>query len=157
MDGVLTDNTFLLHGETGEWKAFFAPDGFGLKLLMRAGVQTAFLTGRDSPVVARRGEELGIGLVLQGRSDKRAGFPEVCAHFGVEPAQAAYMGDDLVDLPALLMAGFSAAPADARAEVRAKVDFVTQAPGGRGAVREVCEELLRRMGRWEEVVQEYGG
>ena len=155
MDGVLTDNTFLLHGEGGEWKAFFAPDGFGLKLLMRAGVQTALLTGRNSPVVERRGRELGIGLVLQGRSDKATAFPEVCAHFGIAPECAGYVGDDLVDLGAMRLAGFSAAPADARPEVLERVDFVAAARGGRGAVREVCEELLRRMGRWEELVREY--
>jgi 3-deoxy-D-manno-octulosonate 8-phosphate phosphatase (KDO 8-P phosphatase) len=134
---------------------FYAPDGFGLKLLMRAGVQVAFLTGRNSPVVERRGRELGVGLVLQGRSDKGAALPEVCAHFGIDSAQAGYMGDDLVDLPAMKLAGFSAAPADARAEVRERAEFVSASRGGRGAVREVCEELLRRMGRWEEVVRGY--
>ena len=153
----MTDNTFLLHGESGEWKAFYAPDGFGLKLLMRAGVRTAFLTGRNSPVVERRGRELGVGLVLQGRSDKEAALPEVCAHFGIDLANTGYMGDDLVDLPALKMAGFSAAPADARPEVRERVDFLAAARGGHGAVREVCEELLRRMDRWEEVVRGYAG
>ena len=157
VDGVLTDNTFLLHGDDGEWKAFFAPDGFGLKLLMRAGVQTAFLTGRDSPVVERRGKELGIGRVWQGRSDKGAAFPEVCAHFGIEPERAGYIGDDFVDLGAMRLAGFSAAPADARPEVRERVDFVAASPGGRGAVRDICEELLRRMGRWDEIVREYAG
>ena len=83
-----------MHGESGEWKAFYAPDGFGLKLLMRAGVRTAFLTGRNSPVVERRGRELGVGLVLQGRSDKEAARPEVCAHFGIDLANTGYMGDD---------------------------------------------------------------
>jgi 3-deoxy-D-manno-octulosonate 8-phosphate phosphatase (KDO 8-P phosphatase) len=152
---VLTDNTFLLHGADGEWKAFYAPDGFGLKLLQAAGVPVALLSGRDSPIVARRGKELGLALVVQGRSDKRTAFPEVCRHFDVAPERAGYMGDDLVDLPALRAAGFSAAPADARPEVVGAVDFVASAPGGRGAVRETCEELLRRMGRWDAVVEEY--
>lgn len=157
MDGVLTDNTFLLHGEAGEWKAFYAPDGFGLKLLMRAGVKTAFLTGRDSPVVARRGRELGVHLVQQGRDDKGPAFASICAHFGVPEARAGYMGDDLVDLAAMRRAGFSAAPADARPEVVERATFVAQAPGGRGAVRDACEELLRRGGRWDALVAEYAG
>ena len=154
---MLTDNTFLLHGESGEQKAFYAPDGFGLKLLMRAGVRTAFLTGRNSPVVGRRGRELGIDLVRQGRDDKGVAFGEVCAHFGVPEANAGYVGDDFVDLAAMRRAGFSAAPADARPEVLARVDFVAPSRGGRGAVREVCEELLRRMGRWDEIVREFAG
>lgn len=157
MDGVLTDNTFLLHGESGEQKAFYAPDGFGLKLLMRAGVRTAFLTGRESPVVERRARELGVGLVRQGRDDKGVAFSEICAHFGVPEERAGYVGDDLVDLGAMRIAGFSAAPADARPEVLERVEFVARSGGGRGAVREICEELLRRMGRWEEVVREFAG
>lgn len=124
-------------------------------MLQDAGVKVALLSGRSSPIVERRGRELRVALVVQGRSDKRAGFPEVCAQLGVAPECAAYMGDDLVDLPALRAAGFSAAPADARPEVREAVDYVSTAGGGRGAVREVCEELLRRMGRWEEIVRGY--
>jgi len=155
VDGVLTDNTFLLHGKDGEWKAFYAPDGFGLKLLQGAGVPVALLSGRDSPIVVRRGRELGLALVVQGRSDKRTAFPEVCSHFGVAPERAGYMGDDLVDLPALRAAGFSAAPANARPEVLDVVDFVAESPGGRGAVRETCEEILRRMDRWDGIVEDY--
>jgi 3-deoxy-D-manno-octulosonate 8-phosphate phosphatase (KDO 8-P phosphatase) len=155
VDGVLTDNTFLLHGESGEWKAFCAADGFGLRKLQDEGVQVAFLSGRNSAAVERRGRELGVALVVQGKSDKRRLFPRVCGQLGVSPRAAAYMGDDLVDLPALRMAGFSAAPCNARPEVRDVVDFVSAAAGGHGAVREVCEELLRRMGRWDAIVQGY--
>jgi len=155
VDGVLTDNTFLLHGASGEWRAFCAADGFGLRKLQDEGVAVAFLSGRNSPIVERRGKELGIALVVQGQSNKRELFPEVCARIGVQPGDAAYMGDDLVDLPALRMAGFSAAPCDARREVLEAVDFVAVSPGGRGAVRDVCEELLRRMGRWDGIVQGY--
>jgi 3-deoxy-D-manno-octulosonate 8-phosphate phosphatase (KDO 8-P phosphatase) len=157
VDGVLTDNSFLLRAEGGEQKAFYAPDGFGLKLLMRAGVRTAFLTGRNSPVVERRARELGVDLVVQGRDDKGAAFPEVCAQLGVDPARAGYVGDDLVDLAAMKRAGFSAAPADARPEVRARVEYVASARGGRGAVRDICEEILRRLGCWDAIVEEYAG
>jgi 3-deoxy-D-manno-octulosonate 8-phosphate phosphatase (KDO 8-P phosphatase) len=151
----LTDNTFVLHGEAGEWKAFNAADGLGLRMLQDAGVKVALLSGRESEAVERRGRELRLALVVQGRSDKRAAFPDVCAQLGVAAECAAYMGDDLVDLPALRAAGFSAAPADARREVREAVDYVSAAGGGRGAVRDVCEELLRRMGRWEEILRSY--
>lgn len=154
---MLTDNTFLLHGESGEWKAFFAPDGFGLRLLMDAGVKTALTTGRNSPIVERRAKELGMGMVLQGRRDKAAAFTEVCEHFDIAPENAGYVGDDLVDLGAMRLAGFSAAPADARAEVREVVDVVTAARGGRGAVREICELLLHRMGKWDEIVRSHRG
>lgn len=145
----------MLHGESGEWKAFNAADGLGLRMLQDAGVKVALLSGRASEIVERRGRELRLALVVQGRSDKRAAFPEVCAQLGVTTDCAAYMGDDLVDLPALRAAGFSAAPADARREVREAVDYVSAAGGGRGAVRDLCEELLRRMGRWEEIVRSY--
>jgi len=145
----------VLHGESGEWKAFNAADGLGLRMLQDAGVKVALLSGRASEIVERRGRELRLALVVQGRSDKRAAFPEVCAQLGVTTDCAAYMGDDLVDLPALRAAGFSAAPADARREVREAVDYVSAAGGGRGAVRDLCEELLRRMGRWEEIVRSY--
>jgi len=151
----LTDNTFVLHGESGEWKAFNAADGLGLRMLQEAGVKVALLSGRASPIVERRGRELQLALVVQGQSDKRNGFADVCTRLGVAPDKAGYMGDDLVDLPALASAGFSAAPADARPEVREAVEFVAPSAGGRGAVRDVCEELLRRMGRWDDIVRGY--
>jgi len=128
VDGVLTDNTFLLHGESGEWKAFCAADGFGLRKLQDAGVAVAFLSGRNSPVVERRGRELGIALVVQGKSDKRTQFPAVCEQLGVACRSAAYMGDDLVDLPALRMAGFSAAPCNARPEVSSRATSIEIPP-----------------------------
>ena len=122
---------------------------------MEAGVQTALTTGRNSPIVARRANELKMGLCLQGRSDKGAAFTEVCEHFGIAPENAGYMGDDLFDLAAMRLAGFTAAPADARPEVREVAEVVTAANGGRGAVREVCELLLKRMGRWDDIVRSY--
>ena len=155
VDGVLTDGTFVLHGDAGEWKAFHASDGLGLRLLMDAGVKVAFLTGRDSPTVTRRGTELRVHAIVQGRRDKAEGLQELCAQFGVEAAHAAYMGDDLVDIPAMRAAGRGAAPADARPEAREAADWVAPSAGGHGAVRDLCEHILRGMGRWDAVRQRY--
>jgi len=155
VDGVLTDGTFVFHGDHGETKAFHASDGLGLRLLMDAGVKVAFLTGRDSPSVSRRGKELGVHAVLQGRSDKLAGLAELCKRFGVELEDSAYMGDDLVDVAAMHAAGLGAAPADARCEAREVADWIAPSAGGRGAVRDLCEHLLRDMGAWDAVRQRF--
>jgi len=155
VDGVLTDGTFVLHGETGEWKAFHSADGLGIRHLLDCGVQVAFLTGRRSEVVARRGRELGIAEVVQGRRDKVAALEELGARLGIALAETAYVGDDLVDLPAMRACAFSAAPADARPEVREAADWVAPSGGGHGAVRDVSDHLLREMGRWDEVRLRY--
>lgn len=155
VDGVLTDGTFVLTPDGDELKMFHARDGLGLALLQNAGVDVALLTGRRSRAVERRAAELGLARVVQGQSDKLAGIDALLGEFGVEDRRLAYMGDDLTDLPALRRAGFAAAPADAPAEVRAVADFVADHPGGRGAVRDLCEHLLRRMGRWEDVLARF--
>ena len=155
VDGVLTDGRFFLVGDT-EVKAFHAGDGLGLRVLMESGVKVAFLTGRDSPSVRRRGEELGVHRVLQGRGDKLAGTLELAGEFDIALDRIAYMGDDLVDVPAMSVVGITGAPADARPEVRAAAGFVALSPGGHGAVRDFCEHLLRSMGRWDRVLERFG-
>lgn len=157
VDGVLTDGTFLLHGAEGEWKAFHASDGLGIRHLIDAGVQVAFLTGRDSPVVSRRGSELGVREVVQGRKDKGLALRELSDRAGVALHEIAFMGDDLVDVPAMRAAGFSAAPADARPEAREAADWVAPSAGGHGAVRDLSDHLLREMGLWDEVLARYRG
>ncbi len=151
VDGVLTDGRFWLHGEEGELKAFHTWDGLGLRMLMDSGVQVAFLTGRDSQGVLRRGQELGVHRVVQGRLDKLAALLELTENLDVEVAETAYMGDDLVDIPAMKAAGLGAAPADARPEARDAADWVSPSPGGYGAVRDLCEHLLRDRGLWDAV------
>ena len=151
VDGVLTDGTFVLHGESGESKAFHSADGLGLRLLMDAGIKVAFLTGRESDAVERRGRELGVDAVVSGRRDKREALDELCRRLGVEVAETAYMGDDLVDLPAMRAAGYAAAPADARPEALEASDYIAPCRGGRGAVRDLCEHILREAGLWEQV------
>jgi len=156
VDGTLTDGS-ITYDETGrEWKSFHARDGLGVKLLLLAGIEPAIVTGRSSPVVARRAQELGILEVVQGAGDKAAIVRSLRAARGLAAAEVAFVGDDLSDLPAMRDAGFSAAPADAAAEVRAAATFVCSVAGGRGAVREAIETLLRRDGRWLHVLAAFG-
>lgn len=155
VDGVLTDGTFLLREDGDEWKAFHATDGLGLRLLMDTGVKVALLSGRRSAVVERRARELGIDRVVQGSGDKAKAVYELGTQLGVEAVETAYMGDDLVDIPAMRRVGFAAAPADARPEALAAATWVAARGGGRGAVRDLCEHLLREMGRWDEVAARF--
>jgi 3-deoxy-D-manno-octulosonate 8-phosphate phosphatase (KDO 8-P phosphatase) len=143
VDGVLTDGT-LWYGPRGEeLKAFSAHDGHGLKLLAAAGVALALLSGRRSKAVAIRARELGIREVHQGVDDKLLVFTKMLKKYRLTPATAGFMGDELVDLPVLERCGFACAPREAPAAVRSRVHHVTEAPAGRGAVREVCDLLAR--------------
>ncbi len=155
VDGVLTDGRIIFDDAGRELKAFDVKDGHGLKLVQRAGIKVGIITGRQSAVVAQRAAELGIELVYQGAKDKLVPFREILAHLQLTPDQTAYVGDDLVDLPILLQVGFSAAVADAVDEVKARVDMVTRRPGGRAAVREICDYLLRESGQWDAVTGRY--
>lgn len=143
VDGVLTDGT-LYFSETGaELKAFNARDGHGLKMLKESGVEIAILSARRSRAVDVRAAELGIVLVEQGVADKIKGFEGLIARARAAAGSAGYMGDDLVDMPVLARCGFAASVPEAPAFVRERVHHVTRAPGGRGAVREVCELIMR--------------
>lgn len=155
VDGVLTDGR-LWYGPRGEqWKAFDAHDGHGLKLLARGGVRTGLLSGRDAPAVAARAAELGIALVLQGVEDKRAAFEALLQREGLEPDEAGFMGDELVDLPVLRRCGFACAPGGAPEAVRRHAHFVPDAAAGGGAVRETCEFILRAQQRFDALIEEY--
>lgn len=156
VDGVLTDSSIYLTDDGKEIKAFNSKDGHGLKLLMRAGLEVAILTGRTSGVVEHRAKELGITHVIQGAKDKRSALMELSGKLGIETAQMAYMGDDVVDLPAMALCGMTFAPADAMAMVKDRAEVVTTLPGGRGAVREAVEILLKRLGLYEKVMERYG-
>ncbi|HTZ39660.1 MAG TPA: HAD-IIIA family hydrolase [Syntrophales bacterium] len=155
VDGVLTDGRIIISDDGQETKCFDVRDGHGLKMIQRAGIEVVFLTGRKSQVVAHRARELGVDRVYQGALDKLAVFQEILAQGGLVPEQTAYMGDDIVDLPVLRRAGFSVTVRDSHVEVLQTVDLVTQNPGGRGAVREVCELILKAQGKWEELTGRY--
>jgi 3-deoxy-D-manno-octulosonate 8-phosphate phosphatase (KDO 8-P phosphatase) len=157
VDGVLTDGS-IIYGDDGvELKAFFVRDGSALKLWQLAGKRAAVMTGRTSRVVQVRAAELGIDPVLQGAADKRAGFQELLRLVPLPAEQVCYVGDDLPDLPVLRRCGLGVAVADACPEVRAQAHYVTRAPGGRGAVREVVELILGCQGRWQKIVDRYLG
>jgi len=143
VDGVLTDGT-LYYGETGaELKAFNVRDGHGIKMLRESGVEVAILSARRSRAVDARAAELGLTLVEQGAGDKGRVFDGLIARARVSAEASGYMGDDVVDLPVLTRCGFAASVPEASALVRKRVHLVTRAPGGRGAVREVCELIMR--------------
>ncbi|MCO5172031.1 MAG: alpha/beta fold hydrolase [Planctomycetes bacterium] len=154
VDGVLTTGALVYDGEGEGPKTFDVRDGLGIKLLQEHGVQVAILSGRSTPAVARRAQDLGIAEVHLGVRDKVAGLRRVLDALGVDEAAVAYMGDDLVDLGPLRRVALPAAPADAHPEVRRAARFITRAPGGHGAVRELCDHLLRARGAWARVVAE---
>lgn len=142
IDGVLTDGRLYFSDSGEQIKAFHSRDGLGLKALMAHGVEVAVLSARRSRVAELRIAELGIARLVQGCEDKASGFDRLIADAGVAADTTAYMGDDLLDWPAMRLSGLKLAPADAHAAIRARADYVTELPGGRGAVREAAELLL---------------
>jgi len=152
VDGVLTDGG-LYYGQDGEaFKRFDVKDGHGLVLWRNVGFATAILTARSSKMVEIRAGELRIPFVLQGERDKGRGFDKLLELCQIPPDEIAYIGDDVNDLPVLSRVGFSATPADGRPEVKDQVHYVCENPGGHGAVRELCELLLRANGRWADAL-----
>lgn len=148
VDGVLTDGRLYFgpHGEA--MKAFHVRDGAGIKMLLDAGLDCAFLTGREGPIAAARASELGVRHVACGAGHKGAALRKLVDSLGLHVSQVAYVGDDLPDLPAMRECGWSACPADATPEVYSAAGWVAPSPGGRGAVREIIEHLLKEQGRW---------
>lgn len=157
VDGVLTDGTLWFSSQGDEMKGFNTLDGHGLKMLAESGVTLALITGRRSRAVELRAANLGIELLLQGVEDKRLAMQHLLEARGWSFAQAGYMGDDVVDLPVLRACGFSASVPNGHARVRQHVDHVTQAEGGRGAVREICEWILAAQGNLDTALAPYLG
>lgn len=155
VDGILTDGS-LHYGPEGEMvKTFNVLDGHGIKLLQASGVAAAIISARKSDIVARRAADLGILHLRQGVHDKQAAFEQLLAQTGIEAAACGFIGDDVIDLPVLLRAGFAASVPGGHPEVRARVHYITQAAGGRGAVRELCDFLLRAQGNYEAALAPY--
>ncbi len=155
VDGVLADGRIIYDGQGNELKAFDVKDGHGLKMVQRAGIRVGIITGRSSEVVRRRAAELGIEILYQGALRKLEPYQEILEQYRLSDEQVAYVGDDIVDLPILRRVGFSVTVADAVSDVLPLVDYVTVRPGGRGAVREVCDMLLRASGQWSELTKRY--
>jgi 3-deoxy-D-manno-octulosonate 8-phosphate phosphatase (KDO 8-P phosphatase) len=152
VDGVLTDGVIAVDDHGVETKRFHVRDGWALNAWRKLGKRTALISGRTSKATARRAAELGITPVIQGAAAKAAPFRALLVELGVGAEQVAYMGDDLPDLPVLAAAGLAACPADAALEVRSLCHYVAHAPGGRGAVREVIELILKHQGLWDPIV-----
>jgi len=148
VDGVLTDGRLTYLPDGGESKTFHVRDGLGIQLVLAARIRVAIISGRASEVVERRGRELGIDPILQGIDDKVAAFEKLLRDFDTPEADVGYIGDDLPDLPILRRCGLSFAVADAAPEVRAASHVVLRTGGGRGAVREACELILKSRGAW---------
>ncbi len=155
VDGVLTNGQIIYDGAGNELKMFNVRDGHGLKLVQRAGIRVGIITGRKSEVVSRRAAELGIEILYQGALNKLEPYQEILSQTGLSAEQIAYVGDDLIDLQVLRRVGFSATVSDADAAVRSRVDYVASLPGGYGAVREICDLLLKAGGHWEQVTARY--
>lgn len=155
VDGVLTDGTIYISPAGEVFKGFNAKDGMGISCALRNNLQIAVITGRQSPIVERRCEELGIKLFMQGVKDKRLALQQMAQKLGLTREEIAYMGDDLNDIPAFKASGLSLAPADGSIEVLAVADIITKAKGGRGAVREAITMILVAQDNWEQIVNSY--
>lgn len=162
VDGTLTDGGVCLMSTAAsdgardpvvtEMKVFSAHDGQGLSLAHTMGIQTGFITGRSSPAVARRAEELRVTFVYLGQAKKKEAFEECMQRAGVTEKEVAYLGDDLPDIPLARRAGLAVCVADGAPELAAICHFTTRRSGGHGAAREVVELILKAQGRWEEAV-----
>ena len=155
VDGVLTDGRIIMDHKGREIKAFNVRDGHGLRLLREAGIEVAILTGRSSPVVQKRADDLGILWVRQGVHDKVGAYQEIARKMGITDDEACFIGDDLVDIPLLKRVGIPIVVADGAPEAKRFARYVTQSSGGKGAVREVCDLLLQTQGKWEAVLRRY--
>ncbi len=156
LDGTLTDGSINIGAEGELFKRFNAKDGLGITAAVRHGLRISVITGRKGPIVQRRTEELGIAAdALSGISAKKQALQSLAEKYDLSMEEIAFMGDDLNDLPALLAAGLSAAPADAADDVKLQVHYLSPRSGGQGAVRDLLELILKARGVWDTVVEEY--
>ena len=156
VDGALTDGSITLCSDGSEAKSFNSRDGLGANIWVRLGRHFAIITGRgESEVVRHRAREMRAHKTLFASKGKDKDFLNVCEQIGVEPSEAAFIGDDLTDMPAMRCAGLSVAVGDAAFELKQVCDMVTKAPGGRGALRELIEAALKAQGAWDEALSKY--
>lgn len=155
VDGVLTDGSIILDNEGNEFKSFHVRDGHGIKMLIHAGVAVAIITGRHSKVVERRAHELGITEIFQKCFNKKIAYKQLAEKYSLKDEEIAYIGDDIVDAPIMAKSGFPVVVADATEETRKYAIMVTKNRGGRGAVREVTDFILKAKGLWQGMFDEY--
>ncbi len=155
VDGILTDGSIIIGESNQELKIFNIKDGLGIKLAQTAGIEIGIITGRTSEAVKKRADELDIQILYQGQPDKLKTYEQIKKDLGLTDDQIAYMGDDLNDLKLFQKVGLSIATEDSRDEVKAEADYITKTPGGKGAVREVIELILKSQGKWQGLIQKY--
>jgi len=155
VDGVLTDNSIIYYETNKDIKAFSARDGLGIEMLHHIGIKTGIISGRRSPIVEYRAKELGIKEINQGVKDKEACLRQLLKKYSLNKHEVLYIGDDLIDLPILLEVGLSAAAADAHEEVLQRVHLICNSPGGKGAVREIADLIIKAQGKWEDILYYY--
>ena len=155
VDGVLTDGRLIYDNQGIETKQFHVRDGMGITLWQKAGHRFGIITLRSSQVVRSRAAELNVDIVRQAAGNKLATLQSILLELGIRAEEACYIGDDLPDLPAINNVGLGVAVADACDDVRRAADFTTKTPGGRGAVRETVEMILREQLRWDDLIQPY--
>jgi 3-deoxy-D-manno-octulosonate 8-phosphate phosphatase (KDO 8-P phosphatase) len=155
VDGVMTDGRIFVTDTGDEMKAFHSRDGQGMKLLKLAGLETAIISGRNARCVEVRAQNLEVGVLYQGVEDKGAVFEELLGRLKLSPEQAAYIGDDIIDLPVMRRCGLAACVPEAPEVVRAHAHYICKSPGGRGAVREWCELILHAQGRFDDAMARY--
>jgi len=153
VDGVLSDGGIILDSAGRESKAFNAQDGLGISLAKCSGLLIIWITGRDSVVVERRAEELGVDFLVQGAKGKTSALRDACQRFDISPKEIAYIGDDLNDFLAISLAGLKIAVGNAVEEIKQLADLVLEKEGGKGAVREAIEEILKKQGKYEEAIR----
>jgi 3-deoxy-D-manno-octulosonate 8-phosphate phosphatase (KDO 8-P phosphatase) len=157
IDGVMTDGRIVYSIYGDELKFFDVTDGFGIALLNRAGIKTAIITAKKSKIVKMRGRDMKVARVYAGFADKLVPFNDALKRFKVAPEEVCFIGDDLIDLPVLRKVGFAVSVPQAVEEVKVAAHFVTTRPGGRGAVREICDLILKSQDKWGEVTKKYSG
>jgi 3-deoxy-D-manno-octulosonate 8-phosphate phosphatase (KDO 8-P phosphatase) len=155
LDGVFTDGTILINADGSESKRFSVIDGHGIKLWHRAGLKTAIISGRAAKATSIRAEQLGIEYVYQGCKQKLPVYEKLLEDARLEACETAFIGDDLLDIPLAVRAGFGAAAANAVDELKERVDYVTNKSGGHGAIREVIELILKTTGKWDALMERY--
>jgi 3-deoxy-D-manno-octulosonate 8-phosphate phosphatase (KDO 8-P phosphatase) len=151
VDGVLTDGRLYFDAKGEALKVFHVRDGHGIKMVQGAGIEVAMLSGRRSDAAFHRAKELGVHRFYEGLRDKVPVLSELLADLHLDPRQVAMVADELVDLPVMTRVGLAVAVADAVPEVKAAAHWVTPLPGGRGAVRQVCDLLLQAQGQWDQI------
>ena len=157
VDGVLTDGKLFFDSLGNELKAFNSRDGLGMKALQMCGIKLAIITGRESPMVTRRAEQLGIDFVYQGSADKLSAYMDLLQKSGLQEEQVCFAGDDWIDLPVLLRSGLAVSVPGADQEVKDRVHWVTSREGGDGAVREICELILTSQGHYQTLLKKFLG